>query len=812
MSHEHQDGLFLDRTSVTLRNLLKSSIPIWMNINTPLLSSRKLPTCANGCVVSGLSWAQMLGDAARNGFDVIFKQLNPNEMLKPSLSYFITRLHKQLMGNTVFESKLMNGDKFTTHIYTQCSREIPGGFVLMMINMGEDIIRLNPKITLKSTGAEIREYILSVKNSTVTLNGMPMDIHSALKPAIKIKRSNGPVTLQLPPFSVGFWEFTHANVKECMNQLNNNLDEIQFNQEKYELAYSSSDVLLQELIAEAIDMEERRSRPKRSLPLGAQIQPRLKNKFKQIPMKRWNLKTRSRRQIENWGLLSGAKKQNLLELGKFKKTKPFGKPLLKKEAEKVPPVTSTVVDAYKPASSESEIFRERENDKLPNGDVQFEVGKGKDDADYEYVSFDEDGAGSNLTVVEEDKTKDVLDDVNLQKVPDTFFESFRENQSDDIVPTDKDPKQRDELFEAEAVSKTITSKKKTPVTKANVKDTNIDYVVRELQPTFRQNQMNLRRAHSEMQQFYAEDDNVNEDNVSGEQIASKRQQTSPYVDYDLNENDSFFVSEEQQTPKAKRYFLPSKPRFFRDPLNLFRTKKAADTEIETEIKIDKIYNMEEKYALLDKLMGIIDNLEVLSLKDGGALKAVSREIDDFEKEILNKYNLNPHKNNIRSGITENHRRSCKNLSLKVEQECIDRKKKNIMDMDTKRFTKSDSRKIRRKRSIPMSLNMNDITTNNIIDNELMSKIPIGSVKNERAMNYVPIDPEMERFKKLSPNDIQIQTEETKIEDSTEKKSHIVSHQSAVNYSFFDQITQSVHSFVVFLNNHISNWWEILETS
>lgn len=231
--------------------------------------------CTQKCIENGINWAQTLGNTAKSGFKIIYTAIDKNDILNGnSLTYYVTKLYKQLMGETVFDTKILNGDKKLLNFYTHCSKNLSGSFSVMGVNPLDTKIQITTKMPTKFTGSEIRQYILSVTDETVRLNGDSINIHTMMEPFTKMKRPNRPITFLLPPKSIGFWVLPVANLKECLIfndpidgdeyfdgiMINNNSNEkslfnknndIQRNQRQK----TSSELLLQELIMETINRD-----------------------------------------------------------------------------------------------------------------------------------------------------------------------------------------------------------------------------------------------------------------------------------------------------------------------------------------------------------------------------------------------------------------------------------------------------------------------------------------------------------------------------------------------------------------------------
>lgn len=114
-SDENIDDFFSSMNiDPALRTLLNGDSPVWLSLIQKSDADNKHPLTH---MKEGLNWAQTLGDAARNGFKVIYTPINKNTWYESTMSYYTTLLHKRIIGQTVFDTKIFNGNRYDTHFY-----------------------------------------------------------------------------------------------------------------------------------------------------------------------------------------------------------------------------------------------------------------------------------------------------------------------------------------------------------------------------------------------------------------------------------------------------------------------------------------------------------------------------------------------------------------------------------------------------------------------------------------------------------------------------------------------------------------------
>ncbi|XP_075147960.1 uncharacterized protein LOC142221953 isoform X2 [Haematobia irritans] len=236
-----------------LKVLFKEKVPVWLTL--PKTFNPTLSFMDDDEVQEGLKWAQTMGDAAHNGFNVIFKPISLSDMESPKYSFYVTALYKKVMGSRVFAAKPLSGlFGRSNKLYTHCASSESGGLAFMVINKQSTPLQITVKSMSKLKDNEVWQYALTMSNGEVMLNNNPVSINSTLEPEIKRKQSHSYVHLKTPASSVSFWVLPNANVEHChyteVEESSSTEEQSQESTEKKK-RYTSSDRLLKELIKEA---------------------------------------------------------------------------------------------------------------------------------------------------------------------------------------------------------------------------------------------------------------------------------------------------------------------------------------------------------------------------------------------------------------------------------------------------------------------------------------------------------------------------------------------------------------------------------
>lgn len=452
----------------------KSQAPTWVTVdcssrNSSEISKQKknsIENCDQECIMEGLLHAQVLGDAAKKGFDVLFFHDSSKNSFTQS-SYFaqaVSVLHKKLVGTKVFnvrvtksspESKLMN-------LYSHCSKKQNGAITLMGINFSNMRSKFNVKISSPiDSNSIVMQYLLSASNGQVYLNNEKFTYNAT--PSYKFKKlSKYSISLVLPPFSMAFWTIKNAKVNECLNIVDDLKDKAVTSLNSPVIS-SSTDKLLKKLVAN--EFEGRRS-----------------NSIEKL--------SRTKRQL-------GGSNQFL---PKFEFELPFKFPNLMSSSSNHKAIKETLfnknTDVYK---VDANPLQSSENPTLPNGDVYLLIndGKGLPDA-VDYVTDDREepkrrkinrkkSNGNKIIYRETTEEPDYL-------IPHDYLDASQRTTKRTPKKSSKQeaPKEVGELFEAELPSTNkARSSDQMKTMSSNVELTN---VIKELEPTYRQSKTALQAA------------------------------------------------------------------------------------------------------------------------------------------------------------------------------------------------------------------------------------------------------------------------------------------------------------------------------
>lgn len=477
--------------------------------------------------------------------------MDKTEILNPSLNYYIALLHKKFMGQKVFDTRQITGDRTTSHFYTHCTRNISGSFSLMGINMKNTKLTASIKMNIQYVGTKINQYILTVVNGTTLLNNEPIQINSIIEDFVKVKRFVRPITFILPAFSIGFWTFPLANLNECTNFDDSEEDWDIQTDVKIEKQKTAVDNLLHELILENIEREN--TRIKRHLVVKKDSQ---------------SMSHRMKRSVRNWNMFTNIRKNDAEEifglLQKFTKKRSrkihstrnkrfiltpeeqpstnkieelfklvFGEPLLRQKKEILSSKRfkrqidfnflgnkmNTLLPKLNHGNFEIEkpFLKSSENPNFPKGDIFLELGPEKIESS-DYISSDE-------------QKNRKIDSANEPVVPEEILQEYFENVGVVTQKPINEPKNREaELWEA--VVQTPNQPIVDVVNNKNLQET-VGYIIRELQPTLKQNEENLQKAKQNLNEFYMEPNTESQNRVS--QIINPIRDSFTHM-----EDDSFF--------------------------------------------------------------------------------------------------------------------------------------------------------------------------------------------------------------------------------------------------------------------------------
>ncbi|KAJ6634250.1 Heparanase [Pseudolycoriella hygida] len=749
-------------TDPTLRSLLRTRVPVWLNVPQTFQSSTSA-FCLRECELRGIHWANILGVSAQNGFKVVFQNIDKSEVMNPSLSYYVSLLHKKIMGGKVFDTKVLNGNSLSPKFFTHCTRNVSGSFSVMGVNPADYKTTISTKLPSKYTGLQVYKYVLNVQDGQISFNGIRVNISTELHPIVKIKKPNRLTTFTLPPRSVGFWVFPLANLKQCSIPFDtNNVP----SESDFELSpRTASEKLLQELISEIVQIDETKNEIKRTkrhavVKKDSKHMHRVKRnanpgyetrraatlfkKFSDEAAKKsfgplTQPKLRVRRQINSLNINNNYNNRfnNLfktfdlpqptkLRMAKFWNLPPPTQKTLQQNPEAIPPVTSTIHDVYSVHPSE-QIFKSAENPELPTGDVFFEVGE---ERNMDYVEFD--GKSDKLTQSQQQHTKTAVDekfvDVDAAQgpagVPDHMQDFYMKAKGTKLTTPEISP--YSELWESDAYQKPPPPQSDDNnrfIGQPHNPEQNIDLIVKELPPTWRQNKENLMKAKNSLNSIYMSDgDRASSINVN-----------LPTRQYDMDE-DGFFVSK-----RKKRSISSNLNDEIENKVNNLKKEKVTNNKEVADEYEDVLSKTGDKIHFLEKITKIVESLE--KIDDIGKYKNIDKltsDIKELENFLLKKNAklgvLKPKTKNTRKEI----RRKCKILSVNLEHQCLkenDFYPSRLINLPSKN-SKSPSR-VRRQTMISPSSWEND--NPNLILKEIYSANEfndfVPSISFKRSMPY-----------------------------------------------------------------------------
>lgn len=475
-SDENVDDFFSNNNmDPALQTILNSDYPVWLTL-TETQNQQKSPLTQ---MKQGLNLAQTLGDAAKGGFNVIYLPIDKNVWYEPSISYYVTLLHKRIIGRTVFDTKMFNGNRFDSHFYAHCTKNMSGSFSVVGVNAGDSKLDILAKLPFKS-GTQYMEFILTVSvNGRVQLNGREIVEPAVLGPVPKSKLPGKATYLNMPAYSIAFWVFTEADVDEC-----NDEESISYETDDDRLK-TSSERLLQDLIVESVSRNDATNdrnsiarektpdvlkRSRRSID-HSPIQQELTNEIKSNGNSKGIKKStkgfteatkRSKRDINSLKSLFDKFdfKKSIFE---FKTPPPFkiASPFL------VPPIIQDVLQ--NPNEAEKKIFAPLDNPNLPDRDVHLEVAV---DATVNTEKFNN-GPNPNVNDGMVNTPQYTVNPAN--RLPSTALLG--------------------ELTEIEVPQRNMNV---APIAKPPPKQENIQFVMKALPPTIHVNQENMERTRSNL--------------------------------------------------------------------------------------------------------------------------------------------------------------------------------------------------------------------------------------------------------------------------------------------------------------------------
>ncbi|XP_063834455.1 uncharacterized protein LOC135083675 [Ostrinia nubilalis] len=184
-----------------------SSTQLWLTEKPQ--GSAELPRAAD--------WMAGLGYSARNGFAVHYRELSEEELYRPTLSFYMALLYKNLVGERVLSVELESSQALLFAHCTALRRQpVPGAVTLYGVNMDEEPARLSLKLSQREDGGDILQFILSQdEEGNIIVNGRIMSQEGDIRPVVKRVRPYKTLLINLPAKSIGFWVLANTKIEAC---------------------------------------------------------------------------------------------------------------------------------------------------------------------------------------------------------------------------------------------------------------------------------------------------------------------------------------------------------------------------------------------------------------------------------------------------------------------------------------------------------------------------------------------------------------------------------------------------------------------
>ncbi|KAL2746427.1 MATH and LRR domain-containing protein PFE0570w-like [Vespula maculifrons] len=221
------EGVFMDRDQFLSDNNNLYKIIERDAANKPLWIAESKYEKSKNQFLGALAWANRLGNIAKLGIQVLMRQ--PADLSKPTPDYWVSVLHKKLVGREVLDTRIQVGNKSHVHFYVQCTKASAiyekGALTIFGINLTPMKIRANLKdLKIKS----LHEYVLTpgfdaenrMFSESVLLNGKPLSFFNETElPEFEPVISNDEkgLSMELPSGGIGFWVVPNQKMRFCMD-------------------------------------------------------------------------------------------------------------------------------------------------------------------------------------------------------------------------------------------------------------------------------------------------------------------------------------------------------------------------------------------------------------------------------------------------------------------------------------------------------------------------------------------------------------------------------------------------------------------
>ncbi|XP_075210233.1 uncharacterized protein LOC142317560 [Lycorma delicatula] len=197
---------------------------VWISESNPYENS--------GNFSDALTLAKRLGTAAVLGFPVFMKQITQNSVRQSTPDFWVSVLYKSLVGRAVLETKLVMGDKNSSHTFAHCTEMSAnniidgdyeyerGAVTIFGVNLANEDIKLNIRASYKDE--PVHMYILTAENKKndekIYLNGQLLTLSSEGELPIlspKVKNASRNIMIDIPARSVYFLVLPDMKVRQC---------------------------------------------------------------------------------------------------------------------------------------------------------------------------------------------------------------------------------------------------------------------------------------------------------------------------------------------------------------------------------------------------------------------------------------------------------------------------------------------------------------------------------------------------------------------------------------------------------------------
>ncbi|XP_076241023.1 uncharacterized protein LOC143183384 [Calliopsis andreniformis] len=191
----------------------------------PLWIAESKPEECKNLYLGALVLTRRLGSAAKLKVNVVMRQ--PSNLTQPTPDYWVSLLHKTLVGREVFDTRVQSLDKSHVYFYCQCTRASNkyqrGSVTIFGVNLSPENVRIDLKGAKITT---LHQYILSpgfdasnrMFAESVLLNNVSLTMVNDTVPDLEpeILNDSEGLDLNLQSGDIGFWVLPELQIKACM--------------------------------------------------------------------------------------------------------------------------------------------------------------------------------------------------------------------------------------------------------------------------------------------------------------------------------------------------------------------------------------------------------------------------------------------------------------------------------------------------------------------------------------------------------------------------------------------------------------------